>query len=89
MACPLLCLQWRGAPLNLQTTVTCERYETRKMATGELQVLRHRYKAADTAYMVSVQALSNSSQRGKHPAEDVLNVLAKGLALAADRTRLR
>jgi hypothetical protein len=42
------------------------------MATSELQVLRHRYKAAYTSYMVSVQALSNSSQRGEYPSEDVL-----------------
>jgi len=46
------------------------------MATGELQVLRHRYKAAYTAYMVSVQALSNSSRRGEYPSEDVLEAEA-------------
>ena len=63
--------------LEPQTTVTSERYETRKMATGELQVRRHRNKAAYTAYMVSVQALSDSSQRGEYPSEDVLRAEAK------------
>ena len=47
------------------------------MATGELQVLRHRYKAAYTAYMVSVQTLSDSSQRGEYPSEDVLKAETK------------
>jgi hypothetical protein len=47
------------------------------MATSELQVLRHRYKAAYTAYMVSVQALSDASRRGEHPSEDVMKAEEK------------
>lgn len=47
------------------------------MATNELQVLRHRYKAAYTAYMVSVQALSDASQKGEWPSDEVLTTEEK------------
>jgi hypothetical protein len=41
------------------------------MATKELRLLRHRYKAAYTTYMHSVAALSDASQKGAWPPEDV------------------
>lgn len=42
------------------------------VATIELRQLRHKYKAAYTSYMQSVQALSDASQKGEWPAADVL-----------------
>lgn len=41
------------------------------MATKELRVLRHRYKAADTSYMHCVQAVSDASEKGQWPTEIV------------------
>jgi hypothetical protein len=41
------------------------------MATKELRVLRHRYKAAYTSYMHCVQALSDASEQGVWPTEIV------------------
>jgi hypothetical protein len=49
------------------------------MATKELRVLRHRYKAAYTTYLGCVQALSDASQEGRLPSEQVLQ--AEELAL--------
>ena len=40
------------------------------MATKELRLLRHNYKAAYTASMNWVQAFSEASQRGEWPTED-------------------
>lgn len=50
------------------------------MATKELETLRLGYKAAYTAYMSCVQALSDASQRGKWPAKEVLAAEEKALA---------
>ena len=47
------------------------------MATKELRELRHKYKAAYTSYMSCVQALSDASQAGVMPAEDVLDLEEK------------
>jgi hypothetical protein len=44
------------------------------MATKELRELRHKYKAAYTSYMVSVQALSDASQNGEWPTAEILKV---------------
>ena len=41
------------------------------MATKELRELRHKYKAAYTSYMHSVQALSDASQDGIWPSAEV------------------
>lgn len=41
------------------------------MATKELRELRHKYKAAYTTYMQSVQALSDASQYGTWPSAEV------------------
>jgi hypothetical protein len=41
------------------------------MATKELRELRHKYKAAYTTYMQSVQALSDASQHGTWPSAEV------------------
>jgi hypothetical protein len=41
------------------------------MATKELRLLRHRYKAAYTTYMHSVTALSDASQNGVWPTKEV------------------
>jgi hypothetical protein len=50
------------------------------MATKELEALRLGYKAAYTAYMNCVQALSDASKRGKWPSQDVLATEEKALA---------
>jgi hypothetical protein len=50
------------------------------MATRELRDLRHRYKAAYTSYMHSVQALSDASHNGVWPAAGVLEVEQKALS---------
>ena len=42
------------------------------MANKELRELRHQFKAAYTAYMLSVQALSEASQAGVWPSEEIL-----------------
>lgn len=47
------------------------------MATKELRDLRHRYKAAYTSYMNSVQALSDASQNGVWPADAILTLEEK------------
>jgi len=39
------------------------------MATKELRVLRHRYKAAYTSYMHCVHAVSDASEKGAWPTE--------------------
>lgn len=44
------------------------------MATKELRELRHKYKAAYTRYMPSVQALSDASQTGVIPKAEVLEL---------------
>jgi hypothetical protein len=44
----------------IETQAKDQRYEKGKMATKELQALRHRCKAAYTAYLVPVQALSDA-----------------------------
>ena len=44
------------------------------MATKELRELRHRYKAAYTSYMHSVQGLSDASQEGVWPTAEVLTL---------------
>ena len=44
------------------------------MATKELRELRHKYKAAYTTYMQSVQALSDASQDGFWPSAEVLKL---------------
>jgi len=44
------------------------------MATKELRELRHKYKAAYTSYMQSVQALSDASQAGVWPSAEVLKL---------------
>ena len=49
------------------------------MATKELRELRHKYKAAYTSYMQSVQALSDASQAGVWPAAEVLRVEEQAL----------
>ena len=49
------------------------------MATKELRELRHKYKAAYTSYMQSVQALSDASQDGIWPSADVLKAEEKAL----------
>ena len=41
------------------------------MATKELRELRHRYKAAYTTYMQSVTALSDATEKGVWPPEEV------------------
>jgi hypothetical protein len=50
------------------------------MATDELRELRHRYKAAYTIYLSSVQALSDASQEGRWPSAEVLAAEEKGMA---------
>ena len=47
------------------------------MATKELQTLRRQYKAAYKAYLASVQALSDASQRGEWPGEKVMTAEEK------------
>ena len=42
------------------------------MATKELQVLRLRFKAAYTAYMSAVHAISEASVRGQWPTAEML-----------------
>jgi hypothetical protein len=49
------------------------------MATKELRELRHKYKAAYTTYMQSVQALSDATQAGVWPSAAVLQVEEKAL----------
>jgi hypothetical protein len=49
------------------------------MATKELRELRHKYKAAYTTYMHSVQALSDASQKGEWPAAEVLKLEEQAL----------
>ena len=49
------------------------------MATKDLRELRHRYKAAYTTYMQSVQALSDASQNGIWPSAAVLQVEEQSL----------
>jgi hypothetical protein len=49
------------------------------MATKELRELRHRYKAAYTGYMHSVQALSDASQNGEWPSAEVLKLEEQSL----------
>jgi hypothetical protein len=49
------------------------------MATKELQELRHRYKTAYTAYMNSVQALSDASQREEWPTAETLRLEEQAL----------
>lgn len=44
------------------------------MATKELRELRHKYKVGYTNYMHCVHLLSDASQAGVWPAEDVLKV---------------
>jgi hypothetical protein len=41
------------------------------MATKELRVLRHRYRAAYTAYMHGVTALADATENGVWPTEEV------------------
>jgi len=50
------------------------------MATKELRDLRHKYKAAYTGYMHSVQALSDASQHGVWPSAAVLQLEEKSLS---------
>ena len=49
------------------------------MATKELQSARHSYKAAFTAYMGCVQALSDASQMGEWPPEEILKAEERAL----------
>lgn len=49
------------------------------MATKELRELRHKYKAAYTSYMHSVQALSDASQHGTWPTAAVLQLEEQAL----------
>ena len=49
------------------------------MATKELRDLRHKYKAAYTGYMHSVQALSDASQAGVWPPTAVLHLEEKAI----------
>jgi hypothetical protein len=49
------------------------------MATNELRELRHKYKAAYTNYMLSVQALSEASQNGTWPSAAVLQAEEQSL----------
>ena len=49
------------------------------MATKELRELRHKYKAAYTSYMQSVQALSDATQNGIWPTASVLQVEEQSL----------
>lgn len=49
------------------------------MASKELRELRHKYKAAYTSYMQSVQALSDASQNGIWPTATVLQVEEQSL----------
>ena len=49
------------------------------MATTELRELRHKYKAAYTDYMLSVQALSDASQNGVWPSAEVLALEERSL----------
>jgi hypothetical protein len=41
------------------------------VATKDLRTLRHRYKEAYTAYMTCVHALSDASQQGVWPEDNV------------------
>jgi hypothetical protein len=45
---------------------------TAPMATKELRELRHKYKEAYTAYMSCVSALSDASQQGVWPADELV-----------------
>ena len=47
------------------------------MATKDLRDLRHKYKAAYTSYMQSVQALSDASHSGVWPPPEVLKLEEK------------
>ena len=49
------------------------------MATKELRELRHKYKAAYTGYMHSVQALSDASLSGSWPPAAVLHLEEKSI----------
>lgn len=49
------------------------------MATKELRVLRHRYKSAYTSYMHCVHALSDASEKGLWPPEEILRLEADAL----------
>jgi hypothetical protein len=63
-----------------RTRATGRREQHQTMATKELQALRLGYKAAYTAYMNCVQALSDASQRGVWPSQKVLTTEEKALA---------
>ena len=52
---------------------------TYNMATKELRELRHKYKAAHTSYMQSVQALSDASHAGIWPDAKVLRIEEQAL----------
>jgi hypothetical protein len=43
------------------------------MATKELRELRHKYKAAYTSYIHSVQALSDATERGEWPNDQIVD----------------
>jgi hypothetical protein len=49
------------------------------MATKELRELRSKYRTAYTAYMKGVQALSDASQKGEFPTNNVLRKEAEAL----------
>jgi len=46
--------------------------ENKKMATPELQKLRHDYKIAYTTYLHCVQELSQASEQGRCPPDAIL-----------------
>jgi hypothetical protein len=54
--------RWTNHPRAIDHTV----------ATKQLEALRHRYKAAYTAYLTCVQQLSEASKRGEWPPTQVL-----------------
>jgi len=53
--------------------------EQEQMATKELRELRHKYKAAYTSYMHSVQALSDAGQNGEWPTAEILKIEEQAL----------
>jgi hypothetical protein len=53
--------------------------KTGTMTSNDLHELRHKYKAAYTAYMQSVQALSEASQAGVLPTPEVLKLEEQAL----------
>jgi hypothetical protein len=61
--------------------------KTTPAQTDELQELRHKYKAAYTSYMHSVQALSDATQKREWPSAEWLKLEEQAIEEVASRRR--